>query len=774
MSEGVITRNSDGTKSTPSFLGGWREKALENHYLPTHFSPYRPYLLVTGKESGVVAIDCDNKITADIILSLAGIPFDKLEGSPWVIFPKGKEGVTLLYQYEEDLHSSMAQKSAPIELDFLSTGKGMFMPTHANETKISWEEDNIVRENLQLMPSILKEYLLNFISRKQVVAEDTNTPPAEGGGQSIVYPSLHPLVDYSVEADMLYKPLLKILTPRKTRQEMSVLFNKKGYIAPSDIQKGGGSSYLLAISTILGGDMSINASLYQNAIKLFNSGLQTPLEQSRLEDTILKPMLNKKSMVDGEVIWRYNKNWRGSGFTLIDKNKNLLYILTDSISYSNVIVNMTDKTLSREDKSTPCAATLRMITGQPIKPAIIEERAVLTEVRVDLGKSFGIQPDNSFNTFRESEFLSIMRDPEIFTDKHQEDPQKPVALLDFLEHLIPDEASRIFFIRFLATKLGTFSFSPIIFNFTGMPGSGKDTLFRLMQIMVNPEYTSKPSPDQVLSRFNEAWAENKLFVLCNEFPDSLPPSSYGAMKGKLKEFSGSSEFVCEEKNKSLRSATHSITFIMAQNSSAPLADPGDRRHMYIKTPVALIDWGGLRAYESAPGAGDEMEIFQALLVSELPAFAYYLKEKVTPLSSKEYITPPVMHDATGNKYEQVDDKAYRLGMVLKDRNWEYLLDVMHTMDHYEVTSDDIYFMKDKGYMPLDLAKEIINHWGYSVSTNQLNHVMLEMIGNKALRRMMGGRKTYCFRVPGIKGIDTGSFDVDFEDNDVAEIPNFDV
>ena len=280
LGEGTIKRKSDGTKAGVHFLEGWLERGIETPTTIPDLSDTRPYLLCTGKHSGVLALDCDNSTTANIFLAMDG-------DNAWRIDPIGKPGVTLLYKYDEDLEKSFGTKQPPLEFDFLSNGKGMFMPTNCNETKVEWTE--LPEGDIPEMPAEVKNFLLNYMTAKTVV-ETTTTVKSDD--QSNTYPALYPLVEDSLENKKLYPSLLKLLTTRKTRQLYSTIYNKKGYIAPKHIAKGGGSNYLLGVSTVLGGDESIKSDVYLKTMDMFNEALQSPLDAERLANTITSPMLN--------------------------------------------------------------------------------------------------------------------------------------------------------------------------------------------------------------------------------------------------------------------------------------------------------------------------------------------------------------------------------------------------------------------------------------------------------------------------------------------------
>lgn len=63
---GELKRLPNGKKTIPIFGKNWLEKALEN-------MEYKPAPLggaVTGKESGIIAIDCDNTVTYNLFKAL--------------------------------------------------------------------------------------------------------------------------------------------------------------------------------------------------------------------------------------------------------------------------------------------------------------------------------------------------------------------------------------------------------------------------------------------------------------------------------------------------------------------------------------------------------------------------------------------------------------------------------------------------------------------------------------------------------------------------------
>ena len=729
MKKGRIVRDKEGQKKTPGFKSGWLAKAVSSKYKATRLDRDRPYLICTGKESNIIAVDCDNTATAQIVSALAG-------DNPWVIRPVGKAGITYIFEYEPAMSQSRPIKKDMMELDFLSDGRGLFAPTPTNETKEVWT--STPASEPPPMPEMLKTFLTTLFSddaeeEKEEAAnanalvlspksmESMGIPEGTDLRNLEYYPALAPLVEPCIRDESLPSSLLRVLTPKKLRKDYSKVYANKGYLSPSDIKKGSGSNYLLAVSTILGNDESINSDLYSKTIELFNSNLQSPLDPNRLNSTIVFPMLNKKAKHKGKVIWKYNKFWDKQSFVILDKNDHIITVVIDAKDNTPYVIDMTKEQLFHHQRASEVAAMIRLITGKDIKPVIIEQRAKSMDFVHNYTQDFGFFEDPEdkklkFNTFRASEALEILKAPANYSEKFKD--TKPTTTLEFLEHVIPHEKDRTHFISFLKTKLTTFRHSPLIFNFTGAPGSGKDTLFEYLQMMVDTIHTFKPTVDQMLSPYN-AWMQQKLFILCNEFPDSLPAYQYNSMRGRMKEISGSPTFACREMRMTAFDSTHNITIITAQNSSMPLADANDRRHIFISTPTPLVEWDKLVKYESSFGSGDALGNFRDKLFSEIDIFAYYLATEVEALKDIEYAKANQDDSGRGHKLDAINDPVTRYAAMMKEQQWEYLTDTMQSMEELEL-SDKEEHMINIGAMPATLAKNIIAYWGAMASTYQLN------------------------------------------------------
>lgn len=736
--KGKIIRQADGTKIIPGFKKDYRDHAFHNKQQT--FEHNRPHLVLTGEQSGVIAIDCDNEPTANMIRALDS-------NNPWIIEPVGKPGLTLLYKYDNAFASSFSTKTPPIELDFLSNNKGFYFPDACNETKKQWH--NLPDSEIPEIPEHLKNYLLNVISVPKVNNDrPKNFSFSSNDYTTASYTPLEPIVSLAVEENYLSPSLLKVLTPRSFKSSFKEIYQTQGYIKPSNITKGNGSFYLLALSTILGGDESIKPTLYSKIMELFNDNLQVPLEPNRLHNTITKPMLNKRSSVEGEVIWRYDKDWKVRGLSLVSKDGDLISVFVNKETKEIIELNNTTNSLFSYETGHKAVAGINLTTLKPIKVDVVNTRARLFNVVYKFDKPFGFS-DEAFNMYKPTRPIEIIQRPDLFKDT-LEDLGPPNNILAFLEHLIPMREDREFFLKFIKTKLTLNKMSPIVLSFTGEPGSGKDLMFSLLTKLVGEQHVAKPNFKLFVSNFND-WLENKQFALLNEYSDGLTTKAqYDEVKSRLKDITGSPKFSLEGKGKKVRTASHSVTLIMCQNKPTPLVDYNDRRFYFIKTPKALSE--AKQFTESSPGRGDAISNLIEKMNSEIEQFAYYLGTQISILTPSEYTTPnQITDEAMEQRIISIGDTVSTVTLLLRREKWKQFAEELGAMDTYDLTKVDIEMLKHD-LLPLNLCKELMGYLGYIPSTRAFNTAMRNIGIPHAKQSSAIYGRVYAYQIIGVSEI----------------------
>jgi len=127
--KGTLKRLENGKKSLPQFEDNWRAKYTEK------FNNERIRLagVITGKVSGIIAIDCDNTATYNLFKAL-----DPTYKFHFVSKDKPQGGGTIIYKYNEKI-DNFKLTTDMIALDFYSDNGFVYLPLEDNYTKESWE-----------------------------------------------------------------------------------------------------------------------------------------------------------------------------------------------------------------------------------------------------------------------------------------------------------------------------------------------------------------------------------------------------------------------------------------------------------------------------------------------------------------------------------------------------------------------------------------------------------------------------------------------------------
>jgi hypothetical protein len=158
---------------------------------------------------------------------------------------------------------------------------------------------------------------------RQLKNKPTPTTEADQARTNILTANcLAPLVQQFANSKQFMPGLFKILTPKAFRQEPQYL--AQGYLHPADVHDGRGSEYMSKVSAILGADVSIDESLYASTMHLINSLWRHPMDEERLDKTIVDPMLEGRASIDGTPIWNYDENWKEHRLILHTKRQSAI------------------------------------------------------------------------------------------------------------------------------------------------------------------------------------------------------------------------------------------------------------------------------------------------------------------------------------------------------------------------------------------------------------------------------------------------------------------
>ena len=655
---GTLKRNEDGKKTTPEFESDWKNK-----YSST-FNEKVTSLggALTGAQSNIIAIDCDNSATYAVFKALD--PTYKFE---FVSKGKPEGGGTIIYSYDTDV-ANFKLADGSFALDFFSDTGFIYLPTEHNYTKDIWNYKEL--PEIKPMPSNVKA-LLTTLSKKVIKQEEStiaHNSPAIGN-------RLAPMLEDFVKKKEYSPILFKIITP-KTFRELGK-YVKQGHLHPDDVPNGRGSEYLSKVSAILGADISVSKELYQNVMQAINELWQKPLPIDRLLATVVNPMMEEKTMINDQVVWQYDKHWDKMGFIATASNGDYIESFYDDVKNIYYLINYTAPYVRPYNDKRSMITTLKALIGRNITELQYDTTKKLTRTKLKPSKEFGhISGTDDFNLFRQTPELDVLNYPDSYTLQYKE----PTNTLNYLKTLIPDDFMRNYTLSFIRTKLTTFKYSPVVLYFIGAHGSGKDTFVKILERILGMDYIAKPDARVFLEQYN-GWMMDKFIIQLDEYGDKLTRSiDKQQALGKIKSYTGSPEIQIRAMRQDGFNYQHGITFIMTANKNPLPLETQDRRIAFINTPHKL------NTQEWVIKKGGITEVIDAIK-EETMDFCYYLAKNVKNLHNDEYVVAPdtaekesmiissmpmyqqIVYYITNSKYRELEDLAIDNGIDDITVNW---------------------------------------------------------------------------------------------------------
>lgn len=614
--KGKLQRLQSGKKTLPKFETDWRAKYSKQ------FNEERVELAgaITGKISGIIAIDCDNDNTYKLFKML-----DPSYSFDFISKGKPSGGGTIIYAYTDEI-GGFKLNTSEIALDFYSDEGFIYLPTEGNETKESWANVKELPE-LKAPPPLVISMLKTLRDKTptQTVAKDNRV-------KHTISNRLAPMLENFIK-NKVYDPVLfKVITPYSFRDLPSYV--TKGHLHPNDVPAGRGSEYLSKISAILGADISVNIETYTNAMMLINNLWSDPIEKSKLLSTIINPMIEERATVDGNVIWQYDEHWAKMGFIATGINGDYIESFYDDVKGFYYLINYTIPYIKTMGEKRPVITMLKSLLGRNVTEGQYDSTKQIIRTHLNPSLEFGhIDGTDQFNLFRQTQELAVINNPGPYKDSYT----RPNTILSYFETFIPDDYMRNFVLSFFRTKLTTFKYSPIILYFIGKPGSGKDTMVDIFRQILGADYVAKPDTKVFLEQYN-GWMIDKYLIQLDEYGNKLTRSTdKQEVLGKLKAYTGSEDVQIRAMRNDGFNYKHSTTFVMTANSNPLPIETDDRRVAFIKTPnkLAQAKWvleaGGISHVHS-------------LIMSEIMDFCYYLGTEVNNLGNDAYVIAPETPD----------------------------------------------------------------------------------------------------------------------------------
>ena len=647
--KGKLERLENGKKTIPSFEKGWKE-----HY-QVKVNTVKSKLggTMTGECSGIIAIDCDNTDTYHLFKSL-----DPTYEFIFISKGKGYEAGTIIYKFTEDVPFSFSLADNSIALDIYSNGGFVYLPTEANQTK----ETLTVIPELKEMPETTKLLLKQLHTLKNKVPATTTVTNISTGN------CLAPLIEQFTKSCEYMPGLFKIITPKDFRREAEYI--KTGHLHPKNIPDGRGSEYLTKISAILGKDPSVSIELYVAAIHTINALWEDPIDDTRLDKTIIDPMITGQSAIDGNIIWQYDDQWKKHRLVLHTKRQSNVELGFDdnrNCYYCVDIINEHIKSFSHDTELQSYVEAV--VLNPPKKPALKRSLPILNVVS-DPSSSFGFHiidgtDIKTLNTFISTPELNVLNNPKDYKEFYT----RPETTIRFFESLVPDERMRNYLLSFTKRKLLTFEYSPVILYFLGVGGSGKDTYVAILEKIIGK--VARPTVKEFLE-MNNHWIMDNYFAQLDEYGNQLTRMmDKEEALGKLKAYTGKPQVQIRKMRTDGFQYIHSLTFIMTANKQPLMLEDDDRRIAFMPTPQKL---------KSQDWVINECGVSKVWnqIMSEVKDFCYYLATEIEMLDSQAYVSPP----DTESKLTLIADSMYaanKIAFVLKHEMWQYLKDL--AIDH---------------------------------------------------------------------------------------------
>lgn len=695
--KGELRRLESGKKTLPIFESEWKKKYTAN------FNTKKVEIAgaLTGAKSGIMAIDCDNQVTYDLFKQL-----DTDYNFHFISKDKPEGGGTIIYKYDSNI-GGFKVNNDDIKLDFFSDEGFVYLPTEGNSTKESWLgmlKLPELKEAPAAIVAILKTFKSKFLDNGTVKTAVV---------KSAISNRLAPLLSTFIKNEQYDPALFRIITPYSFREIPTYV--TRGHLHPKDVPKGRGSEYLMKVSAILGADISVNMELYTKSMMLINSLKSTPKEKSELLSTVINPMVEERSTIDGQVIWQYDKYWEKMGFIATSINGDYIESFFDDVKGMYYLINYSVPYVKVFNDKNSTISTLKALLGRAIPEIQFDTVKRLIRTKLNPSLEFGhIEGTDMYNLFRQTQELAVLNDPAPYRTNYN----RPTTIISFFESLIPDDKVRMYVLSFLKTKLTTFNYSPVALYFLGKPGSGKDTFVNIIRKIIGDDYVSKPDTKVFTEQYN-GWLMDKFFVHLDEYGNKLVRhSDKQETLGKIKAYTGSPDIQIRAMRQDGFNYKHCMTFILTANNNPLPVELDDRRFLFIQTPnkLELQDWvkelGGI-------------SLVQDRIREEILDFCYYLGTEIPALTADAYVISPM---TKGKEKIMLDNMpaAEHISYYVNNSQYKLLFDLAL---EYDITEFDEGWEKNRL-----MSRKVTDLYKAMTEGSGSSHTIIKALKNIGLSR----------------------------------------
>ena len=725
----------DKISTSPPPFGDWRQRAIS-----IDLKDLQPILdsqhIAIIPDKSLVIIDCDTIETTiavnNIVKDDTYIVDADTRCKHFYFYPTKYAKDSLLY--------SKPNRVKVGKIDVLKGNSLVFTASKGNATKTT----NNSLSDIKPIPNELVDWL-----QSQMI--QTNIVQSKSSYTSIITfmgPQLQKLLDaYKGSGKVEHiQEALSLVCPARYRPILEPKFDA------NDVPDGEGINFLQALISRLGVDPTISLELAIELITIIALKIWTdPLSTDRLQ--ALLTSIPTQTYSNGEPVFVYDANvsstgvlaaFENDGYYPIYRTSNDTYILANS--NGNI---MTTSSLNNLATTLASSNFSLLVNGKEIPPAQVSkvlkmsiEHIKTVQVVENPKEPFGYYVRDLipyFNTYKQTRYMAIARGEHLETEEAIKIPPTINKILNnvFYDHLKtgparePSDLLLINFLQFISHKLKTLDYSPIVFQFLGKKGTGKDTL---IDLVLGPmfggvgERLSKASNNQ----FNEDYA-TKSIVKIDE------AKATETLREELKKLSGATITRVEPKRQTAYYIENISTYFVTANKATLLKeDINDRRFVPILSFTApMLSINNLQERIQI-----ELEEF-ALYLRDLPTPPHYTYTSATGWQDSAI---KMVEDAQDNN-DNVPGKILRLLDKLRngelDRHLLYEVGAINGVYVYReqlyiplVTVQDVYFKETRDVVYTGLTKQIILEKGFGEGTDELSlHIMNDRNLNKYTKRI---------------------------------------
>ena len=551
--------NTNKSSMKPSLPKDWPTyHSKSNDILPSY--AIRP-------DNNLVVIDCDSQEATEAIDNIL-VPSAPGTQAHYIAI-SDKEEKHFYFEPTDYYRNSLIYKKtrkALGKIDVLHGNALIFTPCALNTTK---EVQSGALTELTPIPNNIVDYLVSLLKESATSSADCDYSPI----LSYLAPTIEQsLALYGRSQD--YRDLqnmMALITPSRFKHALKPDFH------PDRVPDGEGIDYLQAITSKIGADPSISLALHAELLTLITQRLWTsPLPAGDLKSHI-DSITSQKYSTSGKKIFVYNKHATAHPLVAINKNPYMpIYRTLDDnyiiakpsggVELIRGIQNFKRAMLSKNYSLMIDSAEVK--NGNYISKAT-ENLDTATIKTLAYQPSGAYQEDGSlyYNTYTPTKFLGIIRGEYLQERTHTIGSIPTIDAV--LKNITCDHPQQLINLeQFLAHKLKTLDYSPIVFQIMGNRGVGKGLFMMLLDIITDSTTAMKIGTSN--AQFNADTA-GRMFV--NEDEGIVTAQVINT----LKELSGGVRTRIEAKGVDAYMARNIATYVCTTNKPIPLAEVIDDR-----------------------------------------------------------------------------------------------------------------------------------------------------------------------------------------------------